>query len=175
MKSQTAKNVVAIYSVVFGTLGLVGSLNSLAADVFTYIIEATMIILGILLLIPSLHKATKGLIVTSIVIYSIYIFSGLIVFFIIPFIGALIFGLVGVPFAFGIVYLARLKKENEPSPFYSGATPVNTPRPNAPEPVSNTTEEDQTYTRLTALNKMLNEGLISQEDYETKKKNILNI
>jgi len=58
MKSKTAKNVVAIYSVVFGALALIGSISN-GADVMTYIIETTMIIMGILLLIPTLQKAPK--------------------------------------------------------------------------------------------------------------------
>ena len=174
MKSKTAKNVVAIYSVVFGALGLIGSISNMA-DVMTYIIETTMIIMGILLLIPALQKATKGLIIASIVIYSISIFSGLIMLFIFPLLGALIFGMVGVPFAFGIVYLSRVKKENETNPIYGEATPISKPPFDIPDKLSDSTEEDQTYTRLTALNKMLSEGLITKEDYEKKKNSILNI
>ena len=83
--------------------------------------------------------------------------------------------MVGVPFAFGIVYLSRVNKENETNPIYGEATPISKPPFDIPDKLSDSTEEDQTYTRLTALNKMLSEGLITKEDYEKKKNSILNI
>jgi hypothetical protein len=175
MKSKTAKNIIAIYSLVFGALGLIGSIGN-GAEVLTYFLEAAMILLGILLLIPPLGKAAKGLVITLFVIYSIYIIIGFIYFFILPFLGGLVFAMVGVPFAFGIVYLVRINKENNISNFYGPSAPVNKPSNLIiSESSTDGVEEEQIHLRLAALNKMLSEGLISQEDYDNKKKSILKI
>jgi len=165
MRSLTAKKVVAIYSIVFGALGFVGSFND-AVDVWTLIIEILLIVLGILLLVPALQKAEKGLIITGLVYYSLLVLAGLVFFFILPFMGFLIWGLSGVPFAFSIVYLVRRGKENtflgdeySYSDFSRKESPV---------------QKDAAFVenQLKVLAKMVEDGLISEADYE-KKKNLL--
>ena len=56
MKSSSAKKVVAIYSIVFATLSLLGTFTE-TPDVLEIIIVITMLISGIILLIPELKKS----------------------------------------------------------------------------------------------------------------------
>lgn len=142
-----------------------GSFND-AVDVWTLIIEILLIVLGILLLVPALQKAEKGLIITGLVYYSLLVLAGLVFFFILPFMGFLIWGLSGVPFAFSIVYLVRRGKEDtflgdeySYSDFSRKESPV---------------QKDAAFVenQLKVLAKMVEDGLISEADYE-KKKNLL--
>jgi len=165
MRSLTAKKVVAIYSIVFGALGFMGSFND-AVDVWTLIIEILLIVLGILLLVPALQKAEKALIITGLVYYSLLVLAGLVFFFILPFMGFLIWGLSGVPFAFSIVYLVRKGKEQ-----YEMSDDYGNPNFNKEE---SPLQKDAQFVenQLKVLAKMVEDGLISEADYE-KKKNIL--
>ena len=165
MRSLTAKKVVAIYSIVFGGLGLIGSFSD-AIDVWTLVIEILLIALGILLLIPALQRAEKGLIITGLVYYSLLVLAGLIFFFIIPFMGFIIWGLSGVPFAFSIVYLVRRGKE-ELGMWDDYGNP-NFPKEESPLVKDASFVENQ----LKVLAKMVEDGLITEADYE-KKKNLL--
>lgn len=111
MKSSSAKKVVAIYSIVFATLSLLGTFTE-TPDVLEIIIVITMLISGIILLIPELKKVEKPLMITLLVVYSVFVLVGLIYFFIIPLIGLIVFGMVGVPFIFAIVFLSLKAKED---------------------------------------------------------------
>ena len=168
MESLTAKKVVAIYSIVFGGLGFIGGLSQ-EPDPITIIIEILLIILGILLLIPSLQKVEKGLIITGLVYYSLLVLAGLVFFFILPLMGILIWVLAGVPFAFSIVYLVRRRKESIVySDNYIIPSYAKEESPMAKDAVF---VENQ----LKVLAKMVEDGLISEADYEKKKKLLLDI
>lgn len=177
MKSSSAKKVVAIYSIVFATLSLLGTFTE-TPDVLGIIIVITMLISGIILLIPELKKVEKPLMITLLVVYSVFVLGGLIYFFIIPLIGLIVFGMVGVPFIFAIVFLSlKAKEDNHVTsqssnpPFFSSSQD----RPFATNYFSSPATEDQCYTKLSSYNKMLKEGLITQEEFDQKKKEILGL
>lgn len=165
MSSLSAKKVVAIYSIVFGALGFFGGLSQ-ELDPITIIIEILLIIMGILLLIPSLQRAEKALIITGLVYYSLLVLAGLIFFFVWTFMGVLIWILSGVPFAFSIVYLVRKGKEDT----YLGDEYSYNDFSRKESPV----QKDAAFVenQLKVLAKMVEDGLISEADYE-KKKNLL--
>ena len=168
MESLTAKKVVAIYSIVFGALGFFGGLSQ-ELDPITIIIEILLIIMGILLLIPSLQRAEKALIITGLVYYSLLVLAGLIFFFVWTFMGVLIWILSGVPFAFSIVYLVRKGKEDT----YLGDEYSYNDFSRKESPV----QKDAAFVenQLKVLAKMVEDGLISEADYEKKKKLLLDI
>jgi hypothetical protein len=167
-EEHNSKKVVAIYSIVFGAIGLIGSFSD-AVAVWALVIEILLIVLGILLLIPALQRAEKGLIITGLVYYSLLVLAGLIFFFIIPFMGFVIWGLSGVPFAFSIVYLVRKGKEE----LGMGDDYSNPSFPREESPLV----KDASFveTQLKVLAKMVEDGLITEADYEKKKNLLLDI
>lgn len=110
MKSITAKKVVAIFSIVFGAISIFGSLDT-ETTVPSIILAVAIIVIGILLLLPALKKAEKGLMITGLVLYSLFIFMGVLLLFVVPILGVMFMMMFGVPFAFSIVYLVQLNKE----------------------------------------------------------------
>jgi len=175
MRSATAKKVVSIFSLIFGGLSIIGYITEGSqGQAMSWVISISMIVIGVLLLIPTLKKAEEALMIGALVLYSLFMFAGLVIMAIPdlgPFIGLLILGIVGVPFSFSIVYLARLAKEKN-------ATPTGGPVIERVYPVNSSLAEANNgsiESQLISLKKMADQGLITEADYEAKKKSLLGL
>ncbi len=179
MKSSTAKKVVAIFSIIFGILALIGSFGD-DPQTTSIIISIGMIVIGILLLIPNFSEKTqKGLIIAVLAYYSLTILVGFAVMMVAPPVGVLIIGIVLVPFIFSIVYLVRQSKEVEEEK--SRQVYLRFQQETKDRLVQNGRElESKPLERelgiegkLQSLKNLQNSGLITTEDYERKKADLL--
>lgn len=112
MKSNTAKKVVAIYSLVFGAIALLGTVTS-EPNTPALILSLAIVVLGILLLVRFLAKIEQGLIITSLALYALFIVAGIIIFIDNKTLGLIAMFMFALPFAFAIVYLVLLSKERK--------------------------------------------------------------
>lgn len=174
MKSTTAKKIAAIFSVVFGGLAILGFRNE-AIEPTALVLAILMVASGVLLLIPGLEKMEKTLVIITLVIYSIFIFAGLLFLFLLPPLGIAMFAIGGVPFSFAIVYLVKRAREDE---YYAAHTPIRPSsyleRPKQPASAINISVDDIEQ-QLIKLRGMVDSGLISEQDYNAKKEALLNI
>ncbi len=171
MKSLTAKRVVAIYSLVFGFVALIGLVSQPEfTDPITFIFTILLIITGILLLIPSLNKAELGLMIGCLVYYSFGILMGIVFILLAPFLGFVVLAIVGVPFSFSIVFLNKRSKEKSMEKNDQNAQNIENQ-----DMLFNTKSATYIEQELVHLNKMVEAGLINQEDYEKRKKALLEI
>ena len=112
MKSNTAKKDVAIYSLVFGAIALLGTVTS-EPNTPALILSLAIVVLGILLLVRFLAKIEQGLIITSLALYALFIVAGIIIFIDNKTLGLIAMFMFALPFAFAIVYLVLLSKERK--------------------------------------------------------------
>ncbi len=165
MRSSTAAKVVAIYSIVFGALGLVGTLfdgdvaNETGSPAFSIIWMSLFVVFGIVVLTKS-NSGTygeKGFVITLLVFYAVISAFGIILLGF-PFFGPMLFLIVQIlvvtPIVFSIIYLNRASKESSESS----------------DTVGDVAELEY---KLRQLENLLNKGIISQEEYDAKRKAII--
>lgn len=172
MQSSTAKKIVSVFSLVFGALSIISIFQEKNAEVLSWILSISLIIIGILLLIPSLTKHEKGLMIFALVIYSLFVFSGLIILLFYPVLSLIVFAVVGVPFAFSIVYLVLLKKEKQQDEEEVIDWPVGHSNI-GDQPSEDIQSKESLEQKLSSLKNMAEKGLITQEEYEAKKSDLL--
>lgn|GEM_PF-1888633 len=112
MKINIAKYVIAVYSIVYGAVGMIGPMPY-GPEVFVYIAQSLIIAVGALLLIPFSLKAMKIQLIVSIAIYGLMAIAGFVVLFIIPLAGLLVFAVIAIPLTLGILSLMWLNKEKD--------------------------------------------------------------
>ncbi len=112
MKSKTVRLIVGICSVILGALGLIGPI-SYGPETLVYVFQALMIVIGVALLMPPFQKAMRLLMIIATAIFSLMVVTGLIILFVIPLAGVLIFAMVGIPFAFSILFHVRHHREDK--------------------------------------------------------------
>jgi len=110
MNSIVSKMIVALYSIVFGVVGLIGPI-SYGPEALVYVVQSVMIVIGIVLLIPPLKKFMKLIMMIVTGVYSLIVLTGLIIIFMIPLAGILLLAVIAIPFTFSIVSLGLIKKE----------------------------------------------------------------
>lgn len=168
MKSKTAKKVVAIYSLIMGAIALFGTLGQgqfARGDGAVLILEVILIVMGVTLLIVSQTHTEKILIVIALIIYSFCMLAGLLVTFVIPPLGLLVMAMYGVPFIFSIIYLSSKKDKNIAN------------HPNLSENHYHTgiyhSQSESSQIKLATIKRLYEDGLITLEEYEEKRKQII--
>src|SRR5690606_41712059 len=118
MKSSTALKVVSIYCLVLGVLAIIGNLGDPDAEPAIYLVCLVFFVFGLLALVISSRKTQMVMMLILFIINAVFIGFAAINLFIIPEISMIIFVGYGVPFAFGIVYFVKFKKEGGYNPGY---------------------------------------------------------
>jgi hypothetical protein len=119
MKSIVAARVVAIYSIIFGALSVLGNISELADDpslISSIFLAVALIILGVFSIIKAKQNNYKESLFISLifVFYCVILFGGLVillwgdVFFTL---GLLVIGLIITPFVFSIIYFVSSSRE----------------------------------------------------------------
>lgn len=177
MKSSTAKKVVAMYTLMIGVLFIFNSGLEIISEVSTIsiYISITLLIGSALLMSFNNLKAERSLMMGMLFFYFLLIFGGLIYIMMAPLISFIIFLIGGLPVVFINIYFSRLEAEKGEM----SSTLDNGSQTKAVDEFNHQDNGepscDDIKKTLKHLSEMVKDGLITQSDYNEKKRELLKL
>jgi len=169
MKKSVMKNIIAISTLIIASLNIIGFVFSMLLLSFRLIdlLNIALIVLPIVLLMTTEPKREKAIIIIILTIFSIQLMNNVLNRISITRISD---GLSFIPFVFSIVYLVNDQKNQHTN----NNVGISSSEKHNDVTEKFTASKKTLEARLTYLEKLYKDGLISSSEYEEKRKDIIN-